>query len=302
MEQGHDSQNNQNNDRSDQQQARIKLIWTVSHTAIAIWALLIGVGLLWLWISDHVPLATRAQVFIESVFSLAIVIVIVVHAVMYYKQASEANKQANAMERSLVIGEQQRDFMHLQADAMRKQLDEMIGQKRAMESQLVAMKEQSALIDKSIQTAELNAIYANRAYLVAKIRNNEPYQFKLAIENGGNTPANNVIVCYACRVMQDPPWRLDKQTGQVVYDAGFDIEVRLGVIAPNGSHGTVWTVAFTPRTDNERQEWENGVKLFCWGRIYYEDMFNKGRHTDFCFYKSHERPEGYPSEYCNEVL
>jgi hypothetical protein len=157
-------------------------------------------------------------------------------------------------------------------------------------------------MERSLFQAERSSIYANRAYLVAKIRNKEPYQFKLWIQNGGNTPATNVIVCYACRVMQDPPWQLDKQTGQVAYSAGSDIEVRLGVIAPNGSHETVWTVAFTPKTDVQKQEWENGVKLFCWGRIYYEDMFNKGRHTDFCFYKSLQKPEGYPSEYGNEVF
>jgi hypothetical protein len=183
-----------------------------------------------------------------------------------------------------------------------KQTEAAQGQLTAMRDQLGTMKDQRDLLKRDIESAEKSSIYANRAYLVAKIRNDEAYHFKLAIENGGNTPANNVIVSYSCKVMQDPPWQLDEQTKQVIYDAGFDMEKRLGVIAPNGSHGTVETVAFAPKTAIARREWEDGVKLFCWGRIYYEDMFNKERHTDFCFYKSLKKPEGDPSEYGNEVF
>lgn len=198
--------------------------------------------------------------------------------------------------------------MQGQLDAINKQEAHLSDQASAakeqagiMQGQLSAIETQSELAEKSIAHAEQSSIYANRAYVLAKIRNPEPYQFKLAIENSGNTPANNVRVSYSCRVMERDPWRIDEQTGRVVYDAGFDVTVRLGVIAPNGSHETIWTVAFTPRTEIERQEWRNGVKLFCWGRISYEDIFNKDRHTDFCFYKSERQPEGYHSEYGNEA-
>lgn len=188
-----------------------------------------------------------------------------------------------------------------QAESAGEQLDGIKGQARIMRGTWATIRRQATLMEKSITHAQESAIYAQRAYLVAKIRNDDPYHFKLAIENGGNTPANNVKVSYSCRVMQDPPWRLDEQTKQIVHDIGSDIEKGLGVIAPNGSHGTVETVAFTPRTDIEKQEWERGVKLFCWGRIHYEDIFQKDRHTDFCFYKSHQQPQGDPCEYGNEA-
>jgi hypothetical protein len=69
-------------------------IWHVSYTAIAIWCWLIAVFLVRLWVFDRVPDTYKAQVFIESILTLAIVDVVVVHAVMYYKQAKEANRQA----------------------------------------------------------------------------------------------------------------------------------------------------------------------------------------------------------------
>jgi hypothetical protein len=274
--------------------------------------------------SDRVSFITEASI------AFALLLVAIVQVGVYWSQRRIMNAQgyamvaqADAARRAAYMATGQLVAMQHQEQAMFKALDQnervaekmqgqleaIKGQEAVMKDQLTQMKVQSAASEAQfettaigITTAEKSAIYANRAYLVAKIRNDEPYHFKLAIENGGNTPANNVRVNYTCRVMQDPPWRLDEQTKQIVYDIGFDIEVRLGVIAPNGSHGTVQTVAFTPHTDSEKQEWEHGVKLYCWGRIYYEDMFNEGRHTDFCFYKSYKQPQGYPCEYGNEVL
>jgi hypothetical protein len=224
------------------------------------------------------------------------------------KQEGHLSTQAQAAVDGVEENKKMVETMKGQLDAINKQEGHLFAQAEAagiqagtMKEQLEAIKTQSELAEKSIAHAEQSSIYANRAYVLAKIRNQEPYQFKLAIENGGNTPANNVRVSYTCRVMEKDPWRIDEQTGQVVYDAGFDITVRLGVIAPNGSHETIWTVAFTPHTEIQKQEWRDGVKLFCWGRISYEDIFKKDRHTDFCFYKSERQPEGYHSEYGNEA-
>jgi hypothetical protein len=71
-------------------------IWSVTGTATAIQAFLIGIFLFWNFIPDYVPAPESGKVFVESTFSLAIVIVIVVHAMMYYKQAKEANRQAQS--------------------------------------------------------------------------------------------------------------------------------------------------------------------------------------------------------------
>jgi membrane protein YdbS with pleckstrin-like domain len=79
-------------------------IWNVSYTAIAVWCWLIAVFLVRLWVYDHVPAVYKAQVFVESILTLAIVDVVVVHAVMYYKQAQEASKQVEIAGKSLVVG------------------------------------------------------------------------------------------------------------------------------------------------------------------------------------------------------
>jgi hypothetical protein len=104
MERSGSSQHRKSEDGGDEQRASGKPIWSVSHTAIAVWCFFLGTGLIWFWVRDYVPLATQAQVFIESIFSLAIVIVIVVHAMMYYKQAKEANRQVEISGDSLIIG------------------------------------------------------------------------------------------------------------------------------------------------------------------------------------------------------
>jgi hypothetical protein len=85
------SDNGQNMQKNSDNQHRI---WNVSYTAIAIWCWLITAVIVRLWVYDHVPDAYKAQVFVESILTLAIVDVVVVHAVMYYKQAKEANRQA----------------------------------------------------------------------------------------------------------------------------------------------------------------------------------------------------------------
>jgi len=95
MEQKHRSQNGQKNTKNQHR------IWNVSYTAIAIWCWLIAVFFVQLWVYDRVPDVYKAQVFVESILTLAIVAVIVVHAVMYYKQAKETNRQANLMQESL---------------------------------------------------------------------------------------------------------------------------------------------------------------------------------------------------------
>jgi hypothetical protein len=221
-------------------------------------------------------------------------------------QLNGIDRQAKAMEDSVV---ESRKLVAHSEQAAKDQLFALQGQWKAMDKsleesrKLVAQNERAIrAAEDNVKTVEKTSIYANRAYLVAKIRNNEPYHFKLAIENGGNTPANNVRVSYACKAMQDPPWQLDEQTNQVVYDTGRDITIQLGVIAPNGSHGTVQTAGFAPRTDIERQEWDGGVKLYCWGWIYYEDIFNEKWHTEFCFYKSLQQPQGHPCDYGNEAF
>jgi hypothetical protein len=174
----------------------------------------------------------------------------------------------------------------------------------AVIAQVVIYRKQWAVMKQQISSAEKNSIYANRAYVVAKIRDVGDYddmlQFRLRIENSGNTPANNVMVLYAFDLREKPPH--DERPGEpVVYDMGFTKTERLGLIAPNGSYHVIATppVALYPMGG---QEFDSGdLKFYCWGRIVYEDIFNEKRHTDFCFVQSQSQPNGYPCKHGNEA-
>ena len=106
MEQEQRSEDTADNNKRENQQPEITLIWSVSSTATAIWLFLIGAFLLWIFLPDYIPdRAGRAKIFIESIFSLAIVVVIVVHAVMYYKQARTMHAALLQSEKALKITE-----------------------------------------------------------------------------------------------------------------------------------------------------------------------------------------------------
>lgn len=99
MQQEQNGQDASDNNQRKDPQAKVSLIWTISSTATAIWIFLIGIFLLWIFLPDYVPdRADRAKVFIESMFSLAIVVVVVVHAMMYFKQAKVMDAQSRISE------------------------------------------------------------------------------------------------------------------------------------------------------------------------------------------------------------
>jgi len=257
---------NDNKERKDPPSER-KPIWTITGTALAIQVFLIVLFLLGVFIPDYVKdPSDSAQVFIESMFSLAIVIVVVVHAIMYYKQAKAMDAQVQQNERAV----------------------------RAAE--------------KGVKTAKKTSIYANRAYVIARIKalntidkRLDRFYFKLRIENSGNTPANDVRVSYACGLRDKPPCEMID--GQLSCDIGFDLYKRLGVVAPNDSDPFIDTPQITFESIEQFKLFESEqIKFYCWGTIRYEDIFNEPRHSDFCFYQSWSRKEGYPCEYGNEVF
>lgn len=98
MQQEQGCENGENRNQTDDEQTKGKPIWSVTGTAIAIQVYIIALFLLWVFIPVYVQDYTQAvKVCIESMFSLAIVDVIVVHAIMYYKQAKEVNKQTEVL-------------------------------------------------------------------------------------------------------------------------------------------------------------------------------------------------------------
>jgi len=193
----------------------------------------------------------------------------------------------------------------------------MEGQWRVMGDQLKAMDDQRALVERSIESAEKNSIYAQRAYVVAKIRDigekDDTLQFRLRIENSGNTPANDVTVLYAYGLRESSPHSKAPDSEIVVYDIGFTETERLGLIAPNGSYQVLSTpeVAFEHIWSQENKRFEprdyerfvaGELQFYCWGRIVYEDIFNEKRHTEFCFVQSVAHPNGYPCKYGNYAM
>lgn len=93
-------ENRNDDDQRHNQQTNRKPIWTVTGTAAAIQIFLITSFFLCLFIRDYVDPKNVAAVFIESEFSLAIVIVVVVHAIMYYKQAKVMEAQLQITNRT----------------------------------------------------------------------------------------------------------------------------------------------------------------------------------------------------------
>lgn len=258
---------NDNKERKDPQTER-KPIWTITGTAIAIQVFLISLFFLWVFIPDYVQdRSDAAQVFIESMFSLAIVIVVVVHAMMYYKQARAMDAQVQQTERAIKAAED------------------------------------------NVETVEKTSIYANRAYVTAKIRSVtsvtkrlDTFLMRLRIENSGNTPANNLVVVYGCGLKEKPPWEKTPE-GLLICDSPSPYVTRLGVVAPNDSYQVVDTPRISFESIEDFRAFEDGkLAFYCWGNIVYEDIFNEKRHTAFSFVQSAAYPNGYPCEYGNEVF
>ncbi len=91
--------------------------------------------------------------------------------------------------------------------------------------------------------------------------------------------------------------------GIVLFDAGLTESEKLGLIAPVSSYHVIETPKSGPLTGDEAKEWKLGkLKYYCWGRITYDTIFEEGRHTDFCFYQSFEKPIGYPCKHGNEAI
>ena len=190
-----------------------------------------------------------------------------------------------------------------------KQTETAQGQLAAMQGQLETMNAQRELLQRDIESTEKSSIYAQRAYVTAKIRRVtdvtkrlDTFLMILRIENSGNTPANDLVVMYGCGLKEKPPCEKTPD-GLVVCDSGGPYVTRLGVVAPNDSYQVIYTPRIGFESIEDFKAFECGkLAFYCWGRITYEDIFNKPRHSDFCFFQSWERPDGYPCEYGNEVF
>lgn len=187
------------------------------------------------------------------------------------------------------------------------------GQLVAMQHQEQAQFEALEQNKRAASVADKINIYAQRAYVVDKIRgtSKDPtkLQFRLRIQNTGNTPANNVRVYYSHELRTEPPHHETSENWMgtndkiVVFDKGATESERLGFIGPTSSYHVIETPASGPLTGDEAREWKlDKLRYYCWGRISYDTIFEGGRYSDFCFYQSFGKPNGYPCKHGNEAI
>jgi uncharacterized membrane protein (DUF106 family) len=279
------------------------------------WTLVVGaIGLLILIVVSiyHPYLTERVKFLVGSSLSLFVLLAVIVQAVIYRGQWNAMNEQAGVMREGL---EETRNLLrqnewafrenHRHANATQTQMRE---QSEAMKGQLEAMNAQRELLQRDIESTEKSSIYAQRAYVTAKIRRVtsvtkrlDTFLMVLRIENSGNTPANDLVVMYGCGLKEKPP--CEKTPDGLICESGEPYVTRLGVVAPNDSYQVIYTprIAFVSIEDFNAFK-DGKLAFYCWGRIAYEDIFNEPRHSDFCFFQSWERPDGYPCEYGNEVF
>jgi len=144
----------------------------------------------------------------------------------------------------------------------------------------------------NVKTVEKTAIYSQRAYLSARVDGKQGYLLDLISENSGNTPANKVEVWYSIGFLDQPPDGLD---------ADFDNHVPIGLIAPRTEYliGVTYTKEITPAI--YREGFSSGRKFYCWGTIWYEDIFHQGRRTFFAFHQQYESGRGVACKAGNEA-
>jgi len=163
-----------------------------------------------------------------------------------------------------------------------------------------------------------DTIKAQRAYITAKTAlDARRGQLTLVIENSGNTPANDVRVTYSSGHKPNTPDSGPKYIEvlcQEMADGGGDYGVDSTAGVTDDSQGeivprTIYLGAIAPREIREEivpqslptaADHSGGtIKFYYWGRIDYQDMFDKPRHTLFSFFRTLN--EARPCETGNEI-
>lgn len=269
----------------------------------------------------------RILFFSQNFLALVVLVVISIQAYIHsglWKVMDQSLKRTDAIIGSM---REQAGFMKNQADAALRAAEMATGQLVAMQhqeqAQFSALEETRKIVeqneraiaatDKNIELAERNNIYAQRAYVVAKIRkvrdeDAEPYVIKdtlwfwLRVENDGKTPENNVVVQFEYGLRDQPPC-LKTNNGRIVCDEGFTHIERLGVVAPNGRYHVIRTAEVPLPSGDQYEAWKfDKARFYCWGKISYEDIFNEARWTWFCFFQSQAYPYGFPCDYGNSAI
>jgi len=103
MEQPQNPNNHQNN--RDGKQSNNSPITPITGTLLSLTLYVLGVAILGWLIHDYIPLGERGKLFTESVFSLAIVIVVIIQARIYFRQARALDAQLEETRKATRYGQ-----------------------------------------------------------------------------------------------------------------------------------------------------------------------------------------------------
>jgi hypothetical protein len=144
---------------------------------------------------------------------------------------------------------------------------------------------QAKALDKQIKATKEGTIYAQRAYVYAKIgevASDDTFDVVLLIENSGNSPANNVRISYKAQFKDTDP---HKDCGD--WDSFRDPRFRprpIGVLPPKIHFPETIYHRPVPTPEQLRKYYQRGWNFHCWGEILYDDVFGNEWYTSFAFY------------------
>ncbi len=215
-----------------------------------------------LYISIYFPNMTeRVKFFISSFLSLLVLMVIILQAIIYKRQAGYMRDQWKAMNIQAGTMEQQLAAMRDSLEETRKMGDQNERAVRAAE--------------RNIEIIQESTIYAQRAYVSVTRGEVAGDMFFLVIENSGHTPANDVEIGAIAEIREQPP---DPETSSIRW-------ATMGVIAPD-EYIKRMVVRRGEATPEMRELVNDGkMQFYCSGIIRYTDIFKNPRQTKFCFYQ-----------------
>jgi hypothetical protein len=251
-------------------------------------------------------MSERIKFITVNALSILVLVAIAVQAYIYRRQWETMDRQWLVTRKMLEHDELVFEANQKQAS---QQMNAMQGQLEAMKEQIAVGKNQADIADTAVRiaersakaaedgvkTAQENTIFAQRAYVcVTKANIQEGNLFTLHIENAGNTPANDVqMVCRAEVREEDPNPKLALYAPEQHHSA-------IGVIAPHafiqklklidGGFGAI-----------QQKRMQAGWKLYCYGKIYYKDIFGNLRNTYFSFSQRWNNQVIGPCEQGNEA-
>lgn len=259
--------------------------WWIAKFRWLIPVILIGIGTL-LYISwYHVKASENTQFFVIGLLGFGTLIVIIVQAVIYRQQWQAMN---DSLSRTDQIIEQNTALV------------------TAMQTQVDLMEDSLQQSDEAVEQAKQTLIYSQRAYVTASLkginhdRGDKRGHVLVDFENAGNTPANDVSVCYNIEYLKEPPECCKADAVKpVVWDVGTCETI--GVIAPKKlTPKTFYMEAVSPKQSVEFHG--NLLFLYCWGTITYTDVFRDGRRkSTFAFVQSVDDQAGSQCEAGNEA-